>query len=294
MRFQLKALMVIFIFAAEPGCNGGNGKDDTGEDADADAVDVDASDDAVEAGEDAETDPGGDVEIDDGGGEDLPAEADAAEEMDTAGDPDAGEDAAMDGDGDMDAPDGVDANEEDLDAIEDADAEEIPFCPPPGYVWWNPEGPFEVPPIVNGIIEPDEIEYMPPGGFLDDNDSGCDEPVRNDDIASIMYGWSEEGDGVFYLAIVFMDTQYGAHGGQRRRAGRDGRRQLLDAVLLHTLRRERPVQVHLRHDRRFGLERNRGVSTDQPRLRHARPRQCARPFPGHLRGPAGPQRQPCP
>ena len=62
------------------------------------------------------------------------------------------------------------------------------------------EGPFENPPVLDGVFTPNEGEWDEDGGFFYDNDSGGTMAGPNDDIAQVYFGYKDED---FYLGLLF-------------------------------------------------------------------------------------------
>ncbi len=61
-------------------------------------------------------------------------------------------------------------------------------------------GPFETPPIIDGVFVPDETEWDEEGAYFFDGDSGGAMAGPNDDLAVIYYGYMDED---FYLGLQF-------------------------------------------------------------------------------------------
>jgi alpha-amylase/alpha-mannosidase (GH57 family) len=89
-------------------------------------------------------------------------------------------------------------------ALEGFDPVEVPGFPP----ILQPEptkltGAFATPPVIDGLFVPDDSEWTPPAGVLFDNDTAgaIDDP--DDDIARVLFGYSNAGSGSVFVAVEF-------------------------------------------------------------------------------------------
>ena len=72
-----------------------------------------------------------------------------------------------------------------------------------------PEGPFSVPPTLDGVLTPTEAEWTDEGGFFFDNDSGA-QANQDDDISLIYYGYTDEAMYVGVLANDDLNAKKGS------------------------------------------------------------------------------------
>ncbi|MCC6620486.1 MAG: hypothetical protein IT385_04485 [Deltaproteobacteria bacterium] len=79
---------------------------------------------------------------------------------------------------------------------------EVPAFPPilqPEPVLMT--GPFGTLPVLDGKLDPDMSEWVPPGGVYYDGDSSGAQADPNDDIARVFYGYNRLEDGRVFLGI---------------------------------------------------------------------------------------------
>ncbi len=62
-------------------------------------------------------------------------------------------------------------------------------------------GPFGVVPTLDGVLTPDQSEWVPPGGVFFDGDSSGATADPNDDIARVFYGYNRLQGGRVFLGI---------------------------------------------------------------------------------------------
>lgn len=62
-------------------------------------------------------------------------------------------------------------------------------------------GPFQTLPTLDGLLSPDESEWVPPGGLFFDGDSSGAQADPNDDIARVFYGYNRLEGGRIFIGI---------------------------------------------------------------------------------------------